>query len=211
MSKRKLSGVCFHCSHQSTSHNHAPDTIFFFSEVTVYFVTWRVGIHLLNLASDIGGHGKRLSGQLLLIFPPFVQCQCLFSSACPEQKCACITLALPLPFPRCYYPEHGPSSKRWNGTCSWIEKKAMMLLPTQILCFSVLNPCLSSCFHEYVQNHFRVSCSGNFFVRLWCTQNASKGNFYLWWVCQDHPILYWIQILCCLWKPEKKRFVIIGD
>lgn len=67
---------CFlHCSLQSTSHNHSPDTGCFFPEIMVCFIGQRVGIYVVNLACELWVHDKRLSGQLLLILPPLAMVQ----------------------------------------------------------------------------------------------------------------------------------------
>ena len=72
---RELSGACFHCSLQSISHNHSPDTSYFFTEITVCFIRQTAGILPVNLACDIGVYDRRLSGQLLLILPPLAMVQ----------------------------------------------------------------------------------------------------------------------------------------
>lgn len=72
---RELSGACFHYSLHCNSHNHSPDTSYFFPEIIIYFIRWISGIHLVNHACDTGVHEKSLSGQLLLILPPLALVQ----------------------------------------------------------------------------------------------------------------------------------------
>ena len=165
-----------------------PTILWFGDSVIVCFTRWIAGIHLVSLPCDVGVHDKRLSGQLLRILPPLAMAQWenkLFTNifvafflrshklnVCYHQPvlkwnlhtlfchCPCLFLTV--------NTQSTISSERWNVACNWIKYKGMMLLPSQIFYFAILNLYLSFCFHECNQYHFHISCSREF-LRNWCT------------------------------------------